>query len=164
MDLLLPHSGTVIWMLIAFSIVLIILKKFAWKPILNALKAREESIEEALLTAERTKKEMKKIQAENEKILAEARLERDKILKDARVLKDDIINEAKKKAVEESNKIIDGARDAIKAERNAAVKEIREQIASFSVSIAEKILQEKLEETNEQKELIDKYLREINVN
>jgi F-type H+-transporting ATPase subunit b len=164
MDLLLPHTGTVIWMLIAFSIVLFILKKFAWKPILNVLKAREESIEEALLSAERTKKEMRKIQAENEKILAEAKLERDKILKEARNLKDEIINEAKKKAVEESGKIIDNAREAIKSEKNAAVKEIREQIASFSVTIAEKILQEKLEETSEQKELIDKYLREINVN
>ena len=164
MDLLLPHTGTVIWMLIAFSTVLIILKKYAWKPILNALKSREESIEEALLTAERTRNEMKKIQADNKRILDEAKLERDKILKEARILKDEIINEAKKKAVEESGKIIDTARESIKAEKLAVIKEIKEQIAAFSVVIAEKILQEKLEETHEQQELIDKFLREVKLN
>jgi F-type H+-transporting ATPase subunit b len=164
MDLLLPHTGTVIWMLLAFSIVLFILKKFAWKPILNSLKARDESIEEALRTAEETRKEMRKIQAENEKILGEAKLEREKILKEARDLKDEIVNEAKKKAVEESSKIIDSARDTIKADRQAAVKEIKEQIALLSVNIAEKLLQEKLEENAEQKQLIDKLLNELKLN
>lgn len=164
MELLTPHLGTFVWMLLCFSIVFIILKKFAWKPILNALKAREDSIEEALLSAEKTRAEMKKIQDDNLKVLAEAKLERDKIIKEARDLKDEIINEAKKKAVEESSKIIDNSREAIKAERIAAVKEIKEQIASLSVSIAEKILQEKLEENQNQQELIEKFLRDVKLN
>jgi F-type H+-transporting ATPase subunit b len=164
MDLLLPHTGTVIYMLIAFSLVLFILKKFAWKPILNALKAREETIEESLLMAEKTRNEMLVIQAQNEKILGEAKLERDKIIKEARDLKEEIINEAKKKAAEEANKIIDSSREAIRAERIAVIKEVKEQIASLSVSIAEKILHEKLEESNEQKELIEKFLQDIKLN
>lgn len=164
MELLTPHLGTIIWMTLCFTIVFLILKKYAWKPILNALKAREESIEEALLSAERTRNEMRLIQADNEKILAEAKLERDKIIKEARDLKDEIVNEAKKKAAEESGKIIDSSREAIKAERVAAIKEIKEQIASLSVSIAEKILQEKLEENQNQKDLIEKFLRDIKLN
>jgi F-type H+-transporting ATPase subunit b len=164
MELLNPHFGTIIWMTFCFSMVFLILKKFAWKPILNALKAREESIEEALLSAERTRAEMKKIKDENEKILAEAKLERDKIVKEARNLKDEIINEAKKKATEEAGKIIDSSREAIKTERMAAIKEIKEQIAILSVNIAEKILHEKLDETVQQKDLIDKLMRDIKLN
>lgn len=164
MDLLYPHTGTIIWMSIAFFAVFFILKKFAWKPILNALKAREDSIEEALLSAERARDEMQKLQANNEKIIAEAKVERDKLIKEARSLKDEIIEEAKKKAVEESDKIIAQAKENIKSEKAAALKEIKEQIADFSIHISEKIIQEKLEVTTEQKEIIDKYLHNIKVN
>ncbi|MBN2485325.1 MAG: F0F1 ATP synthase subunit B [Bacteroidales bacterium] len=164
MGLLMPHFGTIIWMTISFIIVFLILKKFAWKPILNSLKTRDKSIEDALLSADRTRKEMQKIQADNEIILAEAKLERDKILKEARDLKENIINEAKQKAVEESGKILDSAREALKAERLAVVKEIKEQIAGLSIAIAEKILQEKLETSNEQKVVIEKFIHDLKLN
>lgn len=164
MELLTPHFGTIFWMTISFLTVLFILRKFAWKPILNGLKAREETIDEALRSAEMARQEMKKLQADNEQIIAEAKLERDKILKEARDLKDEIVNEARKKAIEESDKIVAGARESIKSEKAAAVKEIKEQIAEFSVIVAEKILLEKLEPGSKQKELIDKYLNEIKIN
>jgi F-type H+-transporting ATPase subunit b len=164
MDLLNPHVGTIIWMTICFLAVLFILRKFAWAPILNALKRREDSIEEALLSAEKARNEMEKLHSDNEKILAKAKVERDRLIKEARELKDEIIEEAKKKAVEESDKIIVQARESIKSEKAAALKEIKEQIADFSVTIAEKIIQEKLEVTSERKEIIDKYLHNIKVN
>ncbi len=164
MELLIPHTGTLIWMLISFSIVLYILKKFAWKPITSALKARENSIDEALRSAEMAREEMQKLQANNELILAEARSARDKILKEARDLKDDIINEAKQKAVGEAEKMINSAREAIKNEKSAAIKEIKEQVAILSITIAEKILQEKLEEDDKQREIIDRFLRDIKMN
>lgn len=164
MDLLLPHTGTIFWMLIAFSVVFFLLKKFAWKPILSALKQREDSIEEALKSAELARAEMENLQADNAKVIEEAKRERDQILKEARNLKEEIIEEAKSKASQEAEKIIQNATDAIKNEKAAAVKEVKEQIATFSVSIAEKILQERLASDNEQKELIDKYLRNIKMN
>lgn len=164
MDLLLPHTGTIFWMIIAFSVVLFVLKKFAWKPILNALKARDESIEEALKSAEKARQDMAQLQSDNEKVLAEAKLERDKIIKEARELKDEIINEAKKRAAVESDKVIENAREVIKSEKSAAVKEIKEQVADLSIKIAEKILEHNLADITDQKDLIDKFLRETKVN
>ena len=164
MDLLLPHTGTIIWMFIAFSIVFFILKKFAWKPILNAIKAREESIAEALTSADKAKEEMQQLQADNEKIIALAKQERDSILKEAREIKDSMIEDAKQKASSEADKVIERARDAIKSEKAAAVKDIKEEVAKLSVVIAEKILEEKLAADSEQKDLIDKYLRDVKLN
>ncbi len=164
MDLLLPHTGTIVWMLFAFSIVFFLLKKFAWKPILNALKERESSIDDALLSAEKAKKDMESLQANNEIIINEAKQEREQILKEARKLKDEIINEAKSKASTEAEKIIQNASEVIKSEKAAAIKEIKEQIATLSVVVAEKILQEKLGTESEQKEIIDKYLQSIKMN
>ena len=164
MDLLLPHTGTIIWMTIVFLIVFWILKKFAWKPILNALKMREESIDSALKAAVAAKEEMSKLQADNEKIVAEAKQERDFILKEARELKESILVEAKKQASVEGEKMIDAAKNAIKNEKATALNDIKEQIAKLSVRIAEKLLQEKLNNESEQKELIDKLLKEIKLN
>ena len=140
MDFLIPHTGTIFWMLLAFSIVFFILKKFAWKPILTALKQREDSIEGALESAALARKEMENLQADNAKVLEEAKRERDLILKEARELKEEIVNEAKEKASDEADKIIKNASEAIKGERAAALKDIKEQVASFSIEIAEKIL------------------------
>jgi F-type H+-transporting ATPase subunit b len=164
MDLLSPHTGTIIWMFIAFSFVFLILKKFAWKPILNAIKAREESIEEALKSADKAKEEMQKLQADNEKIIATAKQERDIIIKEARDLKDSIVEDAKAKAKAEADKEVEKAREAIKNEKAAAIKEVKVEVANLSVFIAEKILQEKLSPDAEHKELIDKYLRDIKLN
>lgn len=164
MDLLLPHTGTIFWMLIAFSAVFFILKKFAWKPILNAIKAREDSITEALLSADKAKEEMQKLQADNEKIIAHAKSERDNIIKEAREIKESMIEDAKERATIEADKVIGKAREAIKSEKASAIKDIKEEVAKLSVVIAEKILREKLEVDTEQKELIDKYLRDVKLN
>jgi F-type H+-transporting ATPase subunit b len=164
MGLLLPHTGTIIWMLIAFSMVFFILKRFAWKPILNAIKEREDSIEEALHSADKAKLEMQRLQADNEKIITEAKKERDLIIREARQVKQSIVEEAKAKASEEAEKEIERAREAIKSEKLAAIKGVKEEVAKLSVFIAEKILKEKLETDDEQKEIIDKYLHDIKLN
>ena len=164
MELITPGIGLLFWMLLAFSVVLYILKKFAWKPILNALKERETSIEQALAAADKAKEQMAQLQADNEKIMAEARLERDKLLKEARELKDQIINEARVKAGEEGHKMLETARAAIQNERNAAVEQIRQMIANLSVDIAQKLLHKQLEDEKSQKELIEKVLNETKLN
>lgn len=164
MDLLLPHTGTIIWMLIGFGAVFYLLTKFAWKPVLGALKQREESIESALKSAEIARSEMEKLQANNEKIIAEGKLERDKILKEARELKDTIIEDAKAKATNEADKIIESARENIKSEKDAAIIEIKEHAASLSIHMAELLLHEKLTSKKEQKELIDRLLRQVKTN
>jgi F-type H+-transporting ATPase subunit b len=164
MGLLIPHTGTVIWMLIAFLTVFFLLKKFAWKPLLNALKMREDTIENALRSAEIAKRNMEKLQADNELIMAEARKERDKILVEARTLKDTIIIDAKNQAVTEADKIISDARETIRSEKESAINEIREHAAILSINMAEKLLKEKLASEEEQKELIDRLLRDTKMN
>jgi F-type H+-transporting ATPase subunit b len=164
MNLLLPHTGTVIWMLIAFLTTFFLLKKFAWKPVLKAIKQREESIEGALLSADETKKEMAKLKADNEKIISEAKGARDLIIKEARDLKDNIINNAKQQAVDEAGKIIEAAKASIRSEKESALKEIKEQVAILSVNIAEKLLQEKLTNDTAQKELIEKLMKNVKPN
>jgi F-type H+-transporting ATPase subunit b len=164
MNLLLPHTGTVIWMLIAFTTTFLLLKKFAWKPVLNALKQRDESIESALLAANETKNQMAKLKADNEKIISEAKSARDLIIKEARDLKDSIINNAKQQAVDEAGKIIEAAKASIRSEKESALKEIKEQVAILSVNIAEKLLQEKLADNAAQKELIDKLMKNVKPN
>jgi F-type H+-transporting ATPase subunit b len=161
MGLLMPHTGTVIWMLIGFLTAFFLLKKFAWKPVLNALKQREETIENALKAAEAAKKDMERLNADNERIIAEAKLERDRILKEARELKEAIVIDAKEYAGSEAQKLIETARKNIKAEKETTIKEISDHVAQLSVLISEKLLQEKLTDNQEQKELIDRLLREV---
>ena len=164
MELITPGIGLLFWMLLSFSLVLIILKKFAWKPILGALKDRQNSIEQALQAADRAKEQMVKLQSDNERILAEARLERDKLIKEAREMKDQIINDARLKAGEEGNKMIEAARQAIQNERIAAVEQIRQTVANLSVDIAQKLLLKQLEDEKSQKELIEKVLNQTKLN
>jgi F-type H+-transporting ATPase subunit b len=164
MRLVTPDIGTIFWMLLMFIIVLTILRKYAWKPILNALRNREQSIEDSLRSAQKAKKEMEKLQADNEKIIAAARKERDKMLKETKKTSEMILNEAKNKAGEESKKIIQAARAQIENEKDAAIAEIRNQVAEISVDIAEKILQEKLKDDKAQQELMEKLLKDIKMN
>jgi F-type H+-transporting ATPase subunit b len=164
MGLLTPHTGTVIWMLISFITVFFLLKKFAWKPLLNALKIREDTIARALKSAEDAKKELDRLSGDKEALIADAKKERDKILHEARDLKDSLLNDAKKQALIEAEKIIDASKNSIKAEKENAIKEIREHAASLSIFIAEKLLKEKLVDEADQKELIDKLLRDIKTN
>jgi len=164
MDLVTPGIGLIFWTSFIFFLLLIILRLFAWKPILNAVKNREASIKSALDSAEKAKETMKKLQAKNEEILQKAKVERDALMKEAREIKEQIINEAKEKAQHEASKIIESARLNIKNEKNAAIAEIKAQVAILSVDIAEKILREKLSQNKEQDALISRLLDDVKIN
>lgn len=161
MELINPDLGTIFWTTIAFLIILLILRKFAWRPILNFLKEREKSIENALQAADQAREEMSRLKADNEVIINKAKIERDIILKEARDLKDSIINDAQESAVNESKKLIDEARLSIKNEKIAAINEIKNQVAILSVEIAGKILEQKLRADEEQRDIIEKSLRDV---
>jgi F-type H+-transporting ATPase subunit b len=164
MDLVTPAIGFIFWTVLIFSLLLILLKKYAWKPILKAVNERNKSIEDALSSAEKAKEEMSKLKADNEKILNEARVERDEILKEARELKEKTIAEAKDIAKNEAASIIESAKSAIENEKRTAVGEIKAQIALLSVDIAEKILEKELGDKKNQKALIEDLLNNININ
>jgi F-type H+-transporting ATPase subunit b len=159
-----PAIGTIFWTILIFGLFFLILAKFAWKPILNAVKARDEMIKGSLESAEKAREDMLKLQSDNEAILRKAREEREGILKEAREVRDKLISEAKGKATEEAEKLIEKARTSIEGEKRKALSEIREQVATLSVEIASKLLRETLSQTGEQEKLIDKYLKESNFN
>jgi F-type H+-transporting ATPase subunit b len=159
-----PAIGTIFWTTLIFGLFFLVLAKFAWKPILNAVKARDEMIKGSLESAERAREDMLKLQSDNEAILRKAREEREGILKEARDVRDKLISEAKGKATEEAEKLIEKARTGIESEKRKALSEIREQVATLSVEIASKLLGEKLSQTGQQEKLIDKYLKEIDFN
>ena len=162
MGLVTPGIGLIFWMTLSFLILLWILGKFAWKPILTMLKERETSIQEALDSAEKAKEEMKKIQAGHENLLKEAHEEGNKILIEARQIKDSIIEEARSKANEEGVRIIESARKSIEIEKVNAIKELKNQLATFSIEVAEKILEKEL--SKDQKDLINKWVDEVKFN
>ena len=164
MELIKPDLGLLIWMIISFSVVLYVLLRFAWRPILKALRDRERTISKSLLAAQRAKEEMAKIEFGNEKITALARLEREGILSEARDIKNKIIEEAKETGKKEASKIIKEARDSVEKVKNEAMNEIKNQIASLSVDIAEKILKQRLGDQSKQKELIDNLVKDIDLN
>jgi F-type H+-transporting ATPase subunit b len=159
-----PAIGTIFWTVLIFSIFFLVLTKFAWKPILNAVKQRDEMIKGSLASAEKARKEMAKLQSDNEAILKKAREEREGILKEARDVRDKLIAEAKGKASEEAEKLIEKARVGIEREKTIALTDIREQVANLSIEIASKLLGEKLKKTGEQEKLIDNYLKEVDFN
>ena len=152
--------GLFFWQIILFVLLLLLLKKFAWKPILEALNSREEGIQNALDEADKARQEMVDLKSSNEKILKEARLERDGLLKDARLIKDKMISEAKDEANIQSNKIIEQARTAIENEKLAAITELKNQVAELSIGIAENIMQDELSNKGKQVALIEKMLNE----
>jgi len=159
-----PAIGTVFWTTLIFGLFFFLLSKFAWKPILGAVKARDEIIKSSLESAERAREDMKRLQADNESILKKAREERENILKDARDIRDKMINEAKGKASEEGEKLIEKARQSIEREKDKALSEIHEQVAYLSVEIASKLMGEKLKESDQQNKLISTYLKDIEKN
>ncbi|MBU8892626.1 MAG: F0F1 ATP synthase subunit B [Bacteroidales bacterium] len=164
MELIKPDIGLLFWMIVSFSILLYVLIKFAWKPILNALKDRERSISKSLLAAQRAKDEMAKIEFGNEKITQLAKIEKQNILKEAKELKNKIIEEARENAKLEAKKIVEEARQSVEHEKNQAINEIKNQIAALSVDIAEKIIKQKLGKESKQKELIDDLVKDIDLN
>jgi F-type H+-transporting ATPase subunit b len=164
MELLTPGSGLIIWQLIIFVALFIFLAKFAWKPILSSLKERETSIQQALDTAEQAKQEIALLKADNEKLLKEAREERERIMREAREaatrMKDEAVLDAKKNA----EKIIDDARNAINIEKQAALKEVKVQVALFSLEIAEKLMKKNLSSDKAQRDLVESYINELKLN
>lgn len=164
MDLLTPEIGLVFWTTISFIVLLFILGKFAWKPILKALENRENSIQASLDEAKRAREEMMKLTSQNEQILKEARTERESILKEAREMKDKIINDAKESAVVEGNKIILAAKETINNEKIAAVNQIKGEVADLSLSIAKKVLQKELSSAEEQKKLVEALINQSKLN
>jgi F-type H+-transporting ATPase subunit b len=164
MELLTPSIGNIFWTAVVFLLLVVLLKAFAWKPILSAVKTREDNIQDALNQAKLAKKEMETLKADNERIMREAKIERDAILKEAREIKDRIVAEAKDAAKSEGDKLIEAAKETIAAEKNAAMADIKSQIGILSVNIAESILKQKLENTEAQNELVQNYLNKSNLN
>ncbi|MBC7695620.1 MAG: F0F1 ATP synthase subunit B [Burkholderiales bacterium] len=159
-----PAIGLIFWTTITFILLLVLLGKFAWKPILNAIKTREKGIEDALASAERALNDMRELTSNNEKNLAEARAARDILMKEAREMKDAIIAEAKTKSQSEADRIMASAREQIMNEKNAAVAELKNQVATLSIEIAEKILRSELSSDEKQKALVNNLMKDVNLN
>ena len=164
MDLLTPSIGNIFWTAVVFLLLVLLLKSFAWAPILAAVKTREDNIQDALNQAKLAKKEMETLKADNERIMREAKIERDAILKEAREIKDRIVAEAKDAAKSEGDKLIEAAKQTIAAEKNAAMADIKATIGTLSVNIAESILKQKLDNSEAQNELVQNYLNKSNLN
>jgi len=164
MELVKPAFGLIFWMFVSFGLILFLLKKFAWKPILAMLDEREKTISDALNLAQKAKEEMTALRAGNEKLLQEARNERDILLKEAREAKESIINEAKSKATEAADKILTSARENITNEKMAAITELKNYVATLSIEIAEKVLKQELSDPNKQKELVQTLLKDTKLN
>lgn len=164
MDLLIPEIGLVFWHTLSFLILLFLLTKFAWKPVMKAIKERETSIESALASAEKAKLEMTRLTNENEQLLKEARAERDVILKEAKELKDKIVSEAKAEAQQEGTKLIAQAKREINDQKLKALAEVKNQVSSLSIDIARKVLVKEFENQGKQEEFVSDLLKDVRLN
>ncbi len=164
MNLVTPDFGLLFWMVLSFAILLFILKKFAWKPVLKMIKDREESIAKQLDSAKAAKEQMEQLTAENEKIMRQARAEREEMLRDAKATKDKIVAKAQDAAKIEADKIIAAARLEIQAEKDAAMAELSEKVGQLSVEIAEKILRRELSNETKQGDFMKKLVADISLN
>jgi F-type H+-transporting ATPase subunit b len=156
--------GLFFWQLLMFILLVVLLRKFAWKPILNAIESREEGIKDALDAAEKAKLEMANLNADNERLLQEARTERELMMKDAREIKTKMISDAKEEAQAEANKTIANAQAAIESEKKAAVAELKSTVANLSVEIAEKMVKSELSNKDKQLELVNSMLNDAKLN
>jgi F-type H+-transporting ATPase subunit b len=153
--------GLFFWQLAILIVLIFLLKKFAWKPILDSLNSREEGIKDALDSAEKARKEMQNLNADNEKLLQEARLQRDSMLKEARELKEKIVTEASSEAQEKADKIVAQAQVTIQTEKNAALADIKNQVAELSIQIAEKVIRKELSSSEQQYKLVEEMLEDV---
>lgn len=158
-----PES-LIFWTTIIFIVFFVLLKKFAWKPILDAVKNREDSINNALLSAENAKKDMQNLKADNEKLLAEARAERDLMIKETREIKEKMISDAKSEAQAQGEKIIEQAKATIANEKTAAIADLKNQVGALSLEIAEKVLKGELANKESQTKLVEKMLGDAKLN
>jgi len=164
MDLVTPDVGLLFWTLVSFGILFFVLKKFAWKPIVGTVNDREESIREALASAEKAKLEMENLHADNERILKEARIERETMLKEAREIKAKMITDAKDEAQVQASKMIEQAQVAIESEKNTAMAELKSHVAGLAVDIAEKVVRQELSNKDKQLDLVESMLGEATLN
>lgn len=164
MELVTPNAGTIFWMVIVFGIVAFVLKRFAWKPILNALDEREESIESALNAAQEARAEMEKLKAGNEELLAQARKEKELILREVLSLKESIISEAREKASAETKRSIDELRSQIQNEKLKAMNDMKTQMTELSLLIAEKLIRKEMADDRHHKDMVKKMVEEIKLN
>lgn len=164
MDLLTPDLGLLVWQIIIFGILFFVLSRFAWKPITSSLKEREDDIQSALDMAKQTKAEMAQLKAQNDKILVEARIERDTILRGAKETSDRMIAEAQTKAAAEGQRMLEQARDAMQNERQAMVSQMKREMVSLSLGIAEKVLNKELGDKTAQEQLVNDLVAQSRLN
>ena len=164
LDLVTPGIGLIFWTSVVFLLLVFILKKFAWKPILDAVEKRSDSIEKAINAADEAKASLEQLNIEKDKIKKESLAERDALLKEARDTKNKIISDAKAKAKQETDKILSDAREVIKNEKMAAITELKNQVAILSLEIAEKIVKDQLSSNDKQKALVDALVKDVNLN
>ncbi|WP_231459031.1 MULTISPECIES: F0F1 ATP synthase subunit B [unclassified Pedobacter] len=164
MDLLVPEIGLLVWNTIAFLLLVFLLGKFAWKPIMNAIHEREQSIDDALNKAELAKQEMARLTSQNQDLMQQARAERDEILKEAKTLKDSILNEAKKQAQVEGAKLIEKAKIEIENQKKVALAEVKGQVSTLSLEIAERVLRNQLDDKAKQEVLVADLLKGVELN
>jgi len=164
MELVTPEIGLIFWSALSFLVLLFILRKFAWKPILNSVNERESSIKNALAEAEKARLEMENLQADNERILKEARAECETMLKEARELKNKIVADAKEEAQAQAGKMIEQAQTAIESEKKAAMAELKSHVAGLAVEIAEKVVRDELSNKDKQLKLVESMLDNAKLN
>jgi F-type H+-transporting ATPase subunit b len=164
MELVKPGIGLLFWMTLSFGFVLFILSKYAWKPILQSLREREASIDDAINSAKEARRQMELLKADNEKLLNEARAERDRMLKEANEMKNDIIATAKRSADEEFKKKVSSAAEEIEKQKVKAMNELKTQVAVLSVDMAEKILRARMEDRTQQEAFVNENLKSISLN
>ena len=164
MSLVTPAIGLMFWTCIIFTLLILLLRKFAWKPILTAVDDRNEQINSALKAADKARLEIENLNNDNERILLEAKSERDQLLKEARDIKDNIINEAKEKASNEAENILNAAKSQIENEKMKAITELKNSVAVLSIDIAEKVLKNELKEKSNQEDFIDSILKKSELN
>ena len=164
MSLVTPALGLMFWTCIIFTLLILLLRKFAWKPILTAVDDRNEQINSALKAADKARLEIENLNNDNERILLEAKSERDQLLKEARDIKDNIINEAKEKASNEAENILNAAKSQIENEKMKAITELKNSVAVLSIDIAEKVLKNELKEKSNQEDFINSILKNSELN
>ena len=164
LNIITPDLGLFFWQAVIFLVTLFLLSKFAWGPIMSAMKEREDSITNALSAADKARADIEKLQAKNETLLAEARVERDRIIADAQKAATIMMDEARIKATTEGNRLMESARVSIQTEKNAALNEVKNYTATLALDIAEKILRKELSNSDEQRKLVNEYIKEVNLN
>lgn len=164
MELVTPGIGLIFWMTIAFGLVLWVLAKYAWKPIMNAIEERERNIDNALQQAEMAKKEIETFRVNNQELINQARIERDNMLRETVQLKEKIMLEAKEKAAQESEKLIQKTRDQLELEKKAVIADLKSQVGKLSIEIAEKLLEREMKDKETHREYLEELIKEVKLN